>query len=92
MFKPRVDGLQGFSIETVEAQAAVAALLDEAGATEQAQVLGDGGAGDRKGMGDLAGGKAASAEQIEDGAACGVGESGEGRRALICSRTVTHYM
>jgi hypothetical protein len=74
------------------------------GAAQQAQVLGDGRAGDGKGFGNLPGRLAAAAQEIEDGPACGIGQglecgfrgSGFGASGLrplqpeICNRTVTH--
>lgn len=72
-----VDGTQGLGVEAVVAVAADAMFLDEASAAQKPEMLGDGGAGNGKGAGDLAGGLMAAAEQVKDGAASGVGESAE---------------
>jgi hypothetical protein len=60
------------------------------GAAQEAQVFGNGGTGKGKGLGDFSGGLAASAQEVEDGAAGGVGERLECRLGGICNRTVTH--
>jgi hypothetical protein len=63
-------------------------------AAEQAQMLGDCGTRDGKSLSDASGGLAATAQEVEYGAAGGVGERLEsgfgnlGRR--ICNRTVPH--
>src|SRR5208283_4130257 len=94
LLDPRVDGAKRFRVELVYAMAAFAVLTDEVGATQQAQVLRDRGAGHGEGAGDLSGRLAAAAEQVEDGSAGGIGQGlesglgGFGRR--ICNRTVTH--
>ena len=82
LLDPGVDGAERFGIELVNAVTAFAMLADQMRAAQQAQVLGDGGTGDGEGFGDLSGGLAAAAEEIEDGAAGGIGEgleSGFGR-------------
>ena len=73
--RSRIDGAQRFGIELVDAVAALAMFADQMGPAQQSQVLGDGRARDREGFGDLAGGLAAAAEEIEDGAAGRIGES-----------------
>ena len=78
LLDPGVDGAERFGIQLVDAVAAFAMFADQVGAAQQAQVLGDGGTGDREGFGDLSGGLAAAAEEIEDGAAGGIGEGLEG--------------
>jgi hypothetical protein len=69
-------------------------LLHQVSAAQQAQMFGDGRAGDGKSLGDFSRGLAASAQKIEDGAACGIGKSLEGgfhrSQGGICNRTVTH--
>jgi hypothetical protein len=69
-------------------------FADQVGTAQEAEVLGDGGAGDGKGFGDLSGGLAAATEEIED---CAAGRIGEGVKsglgslgAGICNRTVPH--
>jgi len=63
------------------------------GAAQQTQVLGDSWTGDGESSGDLPGGLATAAEQVEDGSTGGISEGvergflGLGR---ICNRTVTH--
>ena len=63
-------------------------------AAEKAQVLGNGGAGDGESSGDLSGGLATAAEEVEYGSTGGVGEGVEGRFLYlgggIRNRTVTH--
>jgi len=94
LLDPGVDGAQGFGIELINPMAAFAVFADEVSAAQQAQVFGDGGAGDRESSGDLSGGLAAAAEKVEDGAAGGIGEGLEGGFGVagcgICNRTVTH--
>jgi hypothetical protein len=90
LVEPVVYGAEGFGIELVDAVAAFAVLVHEVGAAQQAKVLGDRGAGNGEGSGDFSGGLAAPAQEIEDGAAGGVGEGLEGGFGGICNRSVTH--
>jgi hypothetical protein len=90
--EPCIDGAQRTGIQFVDAMASLAALADEARATQQAQVPGNRGTGDGKGLRDTSGRLAAAAQQIEDGATCGIGERAESRIRRICNRTVTHYV
>jgi hypothetical protein len=94
LLDPVVDGAERFGIEFVDAVATLAMFADQVGAAEEAQVLGDGGAGDGKGSGDLSGGLAAAAKEVEDGTASGIGQGMEGGflgwGGGICNRTVTH--
>jgi hypothetical protein len=96
LLDPGVDGSERFGIQVVDAVAAFAVFSYQMGATQEAQVLGNGWAGDGKGFGDLAGGLAAAAEEIEDGPARGIGKGleggfgGSGRGLGICNRTVPH--
>ena len=53
-------------------------------------MLRDGGTGNGESSGDFSGGLAAPAQEIEDGAAGGVGEGLEGGFGGICNRSVTH--
>jgi hypothetical protein len=73
LLDPGIDGAERFGIEFIDAIAAFAMFADEMSAAEKAQVLGDGGSGYGKGFGDLSGGLAAAAEEIEDGAAGRIG-------------------
>jgi hypothetical protein len=63
-------------------------------APQETQMLRNGGAGHRKGAGDLSRGPRTTAQKIENGATGGISEGLEdgfaapGRR--ICNRTVTH--
>ena len=90
MVQPGVDGTERFGIKLVNAVAAFAVFPHQVGAAQQAQVFGDGGAGNREGLGDFSGGLAAAAQEVEDGAAGGIGEGLESRTGGICNRTVTH--
>jgi len=90
MIQPGIHDAKWSGIEPVNAVAAVAAFFDEAGAPQQTQMLGDGGTGNRKGPGNAAGGKAAAAQEIEYGAARGIGESEENNPHRMCNRMVTH--
>jgi hypothetical protein len=74
----------------VKTVASLAALFDQMGAAEQAQVFGDCGAGNRKCLSDFAGRLASLPQQVEDCAAGGVRQCAEGRFRGICNRTVTH--
>jgi hypothetical protein len=78
LLDPGVDGAEGFGAELINPIAALAMFSDQVGAAQQAQVLGDGGARDGEGLSDLSSGLAAATEQVEDGAAGGIGESLEG--------------
>lgn len=88
--EPRIDGLQRAGIQLVDAVPALSAFPDEAGAAQQAQVFGDGRPGNGKRLGDAAGGPASVAEEIEDGAARGIGQSAERAFVGVGNRTVTH--
>jgi len=90
MIQPNIHDAKWSGVEPVNAVAAVAAFFDEAGAPQQTEMLGNGGTGNRKGFGDAAGRKAASAQQIEYGAARGIGERTEHSLGRICNRMVTH--
>ena len=91
MIEPAIHHAKWPGVEPVNAVAAVAAFFDEAGAPQQTEMLGDGGTGNRKGLGDAAGGKAAAAEQIEYGPARGIGECAENGLRKLCNRMVTHH-
>ena len=90
MIQPNIHHAKWPGVEPVNAVAAVAAFFDEAGAPQQSEMLRNGGARNRKSFGDAAGGKAASAQQIEYGAARGIGERTENSLARMCNRMVTH--
>lgn len=69
---------------------------DEAGALENADVLGDGVEGDRERTGDLGHARFSAREPLEDGSARGVGEGEEGLvevggRHLIFTRKGEYY-
>lgn len=70
----------------------LAMLRDEMSAAEQAEMLGNGGTGDGEGLRDTAGGLTSLPQEIEHGAAGGVGEGAKGGLRRICNRTVTHYV
>ena len=91
MIEPGIHHAKWAGVEPVNAVAAVAAFFDEAGAPQQAQMLGNGRAGNRKGLGDAPGGKAASAQQIEYRPACGIGKRPENNLREMCNRVVTHH-
>ncbi|MGA8273747.1 MAG: hypothetical protein WB919_19450 [Candidatus Sulfotelmatobacter sp.] len=81
LIEPGVDGAERLGIELVDAVASLAMLTNEMGAAKQAQMLGDGGAGDGKGSGNFSGGLAAPPQEIKDRATSGIGkglESGFG--------------
>jgi hypothetical protein len=90
LIEPGIDGAERLGIELVDAVAALAVFADKVGATQKAEVFGDGGAGDREGSSDGSGGLAAATEKIEDGAAGGIGKGLEGGFWGICNRTVPH--
>lgn len=91
MIEPGIHHAKWTGVEPVNAVPAVAAFFDKAGAPQQAQMFGNGGTGNRKGRGDAAGGKAALAQQIEYGAARGIGQRPENNLRKMCNRMVTHY-
>jgi hypothetical protein len=94
LLDPGIDGAERFGAELVHTVTTFAVLADQMCAAEQAQMLGDCWAGDRERFGDLSGGLAAAAEEIEDGPAGRIGEGLEGCLRCsdrgICNRTVTH--
>jgi hypothetical protein len=71
---PGVDCSQGFGIELVDPMTSFAVFADQVRAAQQAEVFGNGGARNRESGGDLSSGLAAPAEQVEDGAARGIGQ------------------
>src|ERR1700689_5473850 len=71
---PGVDGAQGLRIKLVDTVAAFAVFANQVRAAQQAQVLGNGGTRDRESVGDLPRRLAAAAEEVEDGAARGIGQ------------------
>jgi hypothetical protein len=90
LIEPGIDGAERLGIELVDAVTAFAVFADEVGATQKAEVFGDGGAGDREGSSDGSGGLAAATEKIEHGAAGGIGKGLEGGFWGICNRLVPH--
>lgn len=101
LFQPGIYGTERLRIELVNAKAAFAVLANQVRAAEKAQVAGDGRAGDGKGAGDLSGRLAAAAQEVENGAASGIGQGLEGglggywpcgSEPRICNRMVTHYV
>jgi hypothetical protein len=90
VLEPMIDGAEGLRVETVKAMAADAVFADEAGAAEQAEVLGDGRAGDWEGARDLSGGLMALAKEVEDGAAGGIGEGPKDGIGRMGNRAVSH--
>jgi len=78
LVEPCVHGAERFGVELVNAVAAFTVLPHQVGAPEQAQVLGNGGARNRKSSGDFSGGLAAAPQQIQNGAPGGIGERLEG--------------
>jgi hypothetical protein len=90
LVEPGVDGAKRPGIELVDPVAALAALLDEASSSQQAKMFGNSRTGNREGPSNATSGEAAAAEQIEDGAARGVGEGAEDGLCRMCNRTVTH--
>ena len=98
LFEPGIYSTERLWIQLVNAEAAFSVFPDQVGTAQQAQVPGDSRAGDGKGASDLAGGLASAAQEIENGAASGIGEGlecglGDCPRCSagqICNRTVTH--
>lgn len=70
--------LDGLWFEGAEVFAAAAFFRDQVGVLEVGEVLGDGLLGDGEGFGEGGDGGRALGEALEDGAAGGVGECGEG--------------
>jgi hypothetical protein len=75
--EPVVDRAKWLGVKVVVAVATDAVFANEASAAEKAKVLGDGGAGYGEGACDLPGGLMAVAEEVEYGAAGGVGQGAE---------------
>jgi hypothetical protein len=90
LIEPGGDGAERSGIELIDAMAAFAVLAHKVRAPQQAQVLGDGRTRDRESSSDFSGRLAAAAQQIEHGAAGGIGESLKSRFGGICNRTVPH--
>lgn len=90
VLEPTIDGAEGLRVETVKAVAADALFVDEMGVAEQAEVLGDGRAGDWEGASDLSRGLMALAKEVEDGAAGGIGEGAEDGIGRMGNRVVSH--
>jgi hypothetical protein len=94
LLNPGINGAERLRIELIDTMATFPMLAHEMSPPQQTQMLRDGWAGNRKRAGDLSCGLRATAQEIEDGAAGGIGESlesglvGPGRR--IRNRTVTH--
>jgi hypothetical protein len=74
LIEPGVYGAQRLGIKLIDAVAAFAMLPHQVGAAQQAEVFGDGRAGYGEGSGNFSGGLAAPAQQIQNGAAGGIGE------------------
>src|ERR1700685_50317 len=90
VFEPGVNRAQRLWVELVDAVAAFAMLLHQMRPAQQAKMLGDCWAGNGKGLRNVSGGLAAAAQQIEDGAAGGIGECLKGGFRRICNRSVPH--
>lgn len=90
VLEPMIDGAEALRVETVKAVAADALFVDEMGVAEQAEVLGDGRAGDWEGASDLSRGLMALAKEVEDGAARGIGEGAEDGIGRMGNRVVSH--
>src|SRR5215471_5379076 len=73
VFEPVVDSFEGHGIQLIHAVASFTMLLDEVRAAQQAQMLANGRAGDRKGASDLSGGLTSLAQQVKYSAARGIG-------------------
>jgi len=59
----------------VDAISAFAVFPHQVGTAQQTEVFGDGWTGNGEGLGDFSGGLAAPPQEIEDGAAGGIGEA-----------------
>ena len=78
LIEPGVYGAQGFGIELIDAVAAFAMLPHQVGTAQEAEVFRNGGARDGESSCDFSGGLAAPPQQIQDGAAGGIGKCLEG--------------
>src|ERR1700751_3018736 len=65
LLEPGIDGAQGFRVQVIKGVASPTMLVDQMRSPQQAQVLGNGGPGDRECLGNLPGWLAAFAEQVE---------------------------
>jgi hypothetical protein len=94
LLDPGINRAQRLGIELVNAVAAFAMLAHQMGAAEKTQMLGNGGARDGEGAGDLSGRLSTSAQEVENRAAGGIGQGLEGGCGVtgrrICNRSVTH--
>jgi len=69
--------LETLGIEFVDAAGAGAAVADESGLLEDAEMLGDGGTGDGKPGSEFVDGARMGSEEMENGEAGGVAQGGE---------------
>ena len=90
MIEPGIHGAEWLGVEPINAIAAVPAFLDKAGAAQEAEMLGNGGAGNGEGQCNPTSGEAAATQEVKYGAARRIGERAEDRFRGICNRTVTH--
>jgi hypothetical protein len=88
--EPGIDRSERLRVQLVQAPPALAAFVHEMRAAQQAQVLRDGRARNGKGLSDSSGGQAAPAQEVQHGAAGGIGQRAECGLCGICNCTVTH--
>jgi len=90
LLDPGIDGTKRFGIQLVNAVTSFTMFANKVRAAQQPKMLGNRGTGNRKRSCDLARRLAASAEQVENRAARGIGEGLKRSLCQICNRTVPH--
>ena len=89
-FGPFGDFLDGVRFEGAKVLAAFPMAFDQAGGFEIGEVFGNGLLGNVEGSGELVDRGRTDGEAMEDGAACGVGESGESEVQRIHNQMVVY--
>ena len=90
LMEPGIYGAKRPGIELIDAVPAFAVLTNQVSAAKQAQVLRNGGAGDRKCSGYLSCRLAAASQKIKDGAPGGIGEGLKSYVWRIFKRLASH--
>ncbi len=86
--EPVVHREQALDLKSSRSALALAGPIDEAGRLQHLEVLGDGGLGQREGLGEFGDASLAGCEAFEDRPAGGVGKGREGAAQGIADR---HY-
>lgn len=82
--------MQRLRVQFIEAMPTLTVLLHQMGGSQQAEMFRDRRTRHGKGLGDLSGRQTFLSQQVQNGAARGVGERAENSLRGICNSTVTH--